>query len=149
MSSSIRGNNLTYQPGTLLPKYTGHVPETKFMYGETYGHASERHFQNYRSATLNSSKSLYARGGYFPSSYSNNPDSVIVHRSLARDRFLFTPKYELSNYNFDRTQELNKFYQHSQQFRESYKHINEDIKANNTFRIPVSNQERYQSQLPL
>jgi hypothetical protein len=149
MSYSMRGNNITYQPGTLLPKYTGHVPETKFMYGETYGHASEKHFQNYRSSTLNSSKSLYARGGYFPSSYSNNPDSVIANRSLSRDRFLFTPKYELNNYNYDRTQELNKYYQQSQLFRQSYKHINEDNQVNGSFRVPITNQESYQSQLPL
>lgn len=49
-------------------------------------------------------------GGYFPTSVSNNPELVINHRSRVRDMDLFAPKYELNNYNSDRTNELNQFY---------------------------------------
>ena len=40
----------------------GHVPTTQFQYGETFGNATAKYFQDYRSEALNSSKSLYARG---------------------------------------------------------------------------------------
>jgi hypothetical protein len=42
--------------------YLGHVPTTQFQYGETFGNATAKYFQDYRSEALNSSKSLYARG---------------------------------------------------------------------------------------
>jgi hypothetical protein len=94
--------------------YRGHVPTVNYQYGGTYGQATEKYFQDYRSEVLSSSKSLYARGGYFPSSYSNNPESVINHRKISRDRYLFNPKYQLNNTDFDRTQEINRFYQVSE-----------------------------------
>ncbi len=79
---------------------------------------------------LNSSKSLYSRGttffskrhlfplltmkisigGYFPTSISNNPELVINHRRRLQDETLFMPKYELRNYNYDRTRDLNNKY---------------------------------------
>jgi hypothetical protein len=91
--------------------YRGHVPTVNYQYGGTYGQATEKYFQDYRSEILSTSKSLYARGGYFPSSYSNNPESVINHRKISRDRYLFNPKYQLNNTDFDRTQQINRFYQ--------------------------------------
>ena len=57
--------------------------------------------------------SLYSlkKGGYFPTTYSNNPEVVISNRKISRDRFLFNPKYELNNYNYNRSTELKKNYQ--------------------------------------
>ena len=108
------------------------MPTVNFQYGETFGKASQKYFNDYRNEVLNSSKSLYSRGkfiilcdknlllfynfpiyiqgGYFPTSLSNNPELVVKHRSRVRDMDLFAPKYELNNYNYDRTKELNDFY---------------------------------------
>lgn len=90
--------------------YGGHVPTTNFQYGETYGHASQKYFNDYRNEVLNSSKSLYSRGGYFPTSNSNNPELAISNRRISRDKRLFRANYELNNYHYDRTKELSNFY---------------------------------------
>ena len=58
--------NATYAPPSMLPGYGGHVPTTHFQYGSTYGHATEKYFNDYRNEVLNSSQSLYSRGkAYF------------------------------------------------------------------------------------
>lgn len=107
---------------------TGHVPTTQFQYGETFGNATAKYFQDYRSEALNSSKSLYARGhlfseslnsdirfrlpgGYFPTPYTHQPELVMSDRRRSRDQYLYVPKYSLNNTNVDRTNEIRKFYQ--------------------------------------
>ena len=103
--------NATYNPPAMMPGYRGHVPTVSRQYGETFANSTRKYFNDYREQVLNSSESLYSRGGYFPSSYSNNPELAVHHRRLQRDQNLFTPKYELANYNFDRTRDIGTFYQ--------------------------------------
>ncbi len=93
-----------------LKRYGGHVPTVNYQYGETFGRASQKYFNDYRYEVLNSSKSLYSRGGYFPTSVSNNPELAINQRRRERDRDLFNPRSELNNYHYDRTKNLNDFY---------------------------------------
>ena len=90
-------------------RYKGHCPTLKFDYGETYGNATAKYFQDYRSETLNQSKTPYANGGQFPTVYSHNPDMVIGARDRTKERWRTAPNYSLSNVNHDRKDELDSF----------------------------------------
>ena len=81
----------------------------KFDYGETYGNATAKYFQDYRSQSLSNSNSNYAKGGYFPTYYTHQPDLVIGNRTRTRDRWLAAPRYSLSTVDYDRQQELIQF----------------------------------------
>jgi hypothetical protein len=54
--------NATHTAPSLMPGYGGHVPTISSQYGETFGNATKKYFNDYRSEVLNSSKSLYSRG---------------------------------------------------------------------------------------
>lgn len=87
-------------------RYRGYCPTIKYDYGETYGNATSRYFQDYRSSVLNSSASNYSPGGSFPTYYTHCPDLVLSNRCRNRDRWLLAPKYQLSNMDHDRTEQL-------------------------------------------
>lgn len=93
----------------LIYSYKGHVPTMKFDYGETYGNHTAKYFQDYRSKTLESSKSNYCKGGYFPTYYTHDPDLVIGNRTRTRDRWLSAQRYTLNNLDYDRREELINF----------------------------------------
>ena len=86
--------------------YNGHVPTMKFDYGETYGNHTEKYFQDFRSKTLETSKTNYCKGGYFPSKYSFSPDIAVGARTRQWDRWLQEPRYQLTTLDYDRKQEL-------------------------------------------
>lgn len=90
-------------------RYRGHCPTTKYDYGETYGNATQKYFQDYRSEVLSSSADPYCKGGEFPTYYTHKPETVISNRTRNRDRWLHTPKYSLTNIDFDRKEELKSF----------------------------------------
>lgn len=92
-----------------LSRYRGHCPTTKYDYGETYGNATAKYFQDYRSEVLSASADPYCRGGDFPTYYTHKPETVISNRTRTRDRWLHTPKYSLTNIDFDRKEELKSF----------------------------------------
>jgi hypothetical protein len=140
--------NATYSPPSMMPGYGGHVPTVTSQYGETYGHATQKYFNDYRNEVLNSSQSLYNRGGYFPTTYTNNPEQVIGHRKESRDRYLFKPKYELNNYNYDRTNELRSFYQKTQQQRDQYGDRSGTLHPIKEFTLPTTNDKLNESFLP-
>jgi len=140
--------NATYNPPSMMPGYKGHVPSVQMQYGETFGNATKKHFNDYRNEVLNSSQSLYARGGYFPQSYNHNPELVLRHRRITRDQNLFTPKYELKNYHHDRTRELSNSYQRGQSHREQYKDRSGELHPNSHYAIPNSNQKMIEANLP-
>lgn len=89
--------------------YQGHCPTTKYDYGETYGEATSKYFQDYRSRVLSASADPYCRGGDFPTYYTHRPETVISNRSRTRDRWLLTPKYSLTNTDYDRKEELKSY----------------------------------------
>ncbi|CAF1537159.1 unnamed protein product [Adineta ricciae] len=140
--------NATYYPPSLMPGYRGHVPTTQYQYGETFGNATAKYFQDYRSEALNSSKSLYARGGYFPTPYTHQPELVMSDRRRSRDQYLYIPKYSLNNTNVDRTNEIRKFYQLSQEHRDAYTDRSGTLHPVEHFTLPVSNEKMYEANLP-
>jgi len=133
----------TYIPPRLMPGYKGHCPTMKFDYGETYGNATAKCFQDYRSTTLDNSKTNYSNGGQFPTVYTHNPDQVIGARDRTRERWRTTPDYSLSNVNHDRKEEVNKFDQLAQEHREHYKDRTGTLGRVNEFLIPRTAQEMY------
>lgn len=95
----ITTTNADYIPPYLMPGYHGHCPTIKFDYGDTYGNATSKYFQDYRSSVLNSSQSNYSQGGRFPTYYTHNPDLVMSMRSHTWDQWLHQPNYKLNNTN--------------------------------------------------
>lgn len=95
-----------------LYSYSGYTPRIKYTYGETFGNTTGRWFQDYRAATLNTSKERMGRGGDrflpFPTYYTNNPDHVLGARTSSRDRWLAAPKYKLLNLD-DRDESIKKY----------------------------------------
>jgi len=133
----------TYIPPRMMPGYKGHCPTAKFDYGETYGNATAKYFQDYRSQTLNQSKSNYAKGGQFPTVYTHNPDLVIHARDRTREQWRTAPKYELTNVNHDRKEEIDKFDKLAQEHRQYYKDRTGTVQRVNEFLIPKSAEDMY------
>lgn len=138
----------TFIPPRHMPGYKGHCPTLKFDYGETYGNATAKHFQDYRSETLNQSKSPYANGGQFPTVYSHNPDMVIGARDRTNERWRTAPNYALSSVNHDRKDELDSFNQMAQQHREHYKDRTGTIQRVDEFLIPKKAEDMYSQDKP-
>ena len=92
-----------------ISRYQGHCPTTKYDYGETYGEATTKYFQDYRSRVLSASADPYCKGGDFPTYYTHRPETVISNRARNRDRWLLAPKYSLTNIDYDRKEELKHF----------------------------------------
>ena len=90
-------------------RYRGHVPTMKFDYGETYGNHTVKYFQDFRSSALETSKTNYCKGGYFPTYYSYNADLATEARTRKWDRWLQVPRYTLTNYDHDKREELIRF----------------------------------------
>ncbi|XP_033645381.1 protein FAM166C A-like [Asterias rubens] len=137
----------TYIPPRMMPGYKGHCPTAKFDYGETYGNATAKYFQDYRSETLNQSKSSYAKGGQFPTVYTHNPDLVIHARDRSREQWRTAPKYELTNVNHDRREEINKFDTLAQGHRQFYKDRTGTVPRVDDFLIPKSAEDMYRQDI--
>ncbi|KAL8582206.1 hypothetical protein ACOMHN_004125 [Nucella lapillus] len=141
----ITTNNATYIPPRFMPGYRGYCPTMKYDYGETYGNATSKYFQDYRSSVLNSSASNYSTGGSFPTYYTHDPDLVISNRCRNRDRWLMAPKYELSNMDHDRTEQLRRLDTLSQKHREHYKDKSGTVKSVDFFKLPVSAEDQFRT----
>ncbi|XP_064604757.1 ciliary microtubule inner protein 2C-like isoform X2 [Liolophura sinensis] len=144
----VTTHNATYIPPRFMPGYRGHCPTLKYDYGETYGNATSKYFQDYRSEVLNSSKFPYCRGGQFPTYYTHNPDMVIGNRTRTRDRWITAPKYELSNINHDRKEELYQFDKLAQGQREFYSDKSGTVKKVDYFQLPVKAEDQFKKQVP-
>ncbi|KAI7799660.1 putative UPF0573 protein C2orf70-like protein [Triplophysa rosa] len=123
----ITRNNATYIPPSLMPGYRGHVPTTKFMYGETFGNSTLKHFQNSRSETMASSKSHCYTGDV----------SVMTLRSHMHTKFPTVPYWVRYNIDFKRQNEINDFNMLSQKHRENYKDKTGTVQSVNYFVMPV------------
>ena len=97
-----------------INRYAGYRPQEKFCYGDTFGNATTKYFQDRRVARLNSSvvKKPGVRGDgkvEFPTVYSNDPNLVLGARTRTRERWCAAPKYELFN-THERDEEIQEFY---------------------------------------
>ncbi|MBN3303282.1 C070A protein, partial [Amia calva] len=139
----VSHSRATYTPPALMPGYCGHVPTVKFSFGDTFGNATMRHFQDFRSAVLESSKSPYSSGGQFPTVYSHNPSLVTACRSRSRDRALLTPYWSRHNVDLSRQEELKKFEKLAQNHRDAYKDTTGTLQPVKYFIQPVKESERF------
>ncbi|XP_069034994.1 ciliary microtubule inner protein 2C [Lepisosteus oculatus] len=138
----VTHNNATYIPPAVMPGYRGHVPTTRYLYGDTFGNATVKYFQNFRCAVMESSKSPYSSGGQFPTIYSHNPCLVTACRSRSRDRALHTPYWARNNVDFSRQEELKLFDKLAQKHRESYKDKIGTLQPVKYFILPVQESEK-------
>ncbi|KAJ8305989.1 hypothetical protein KUTeg_016534 [Tegillarca granosa] len=145
----VTTNNATYIPPRFMPGYRGHCPTVKYDYGETYGNATSKYFQDYRSKVLNSSADPYARGGQFPTYYTHQPEAVISNRSRTRDRWIAAPKHSLTNVDFDRKEELYHFDKLAQKHRESYVDRSGTLKPVAYFNLPSSAEDQLKRNISL
>ncbi|CAF2513700.1 unnamed protein product [Rotaria sp. Silwood2] len=87
-------------------------------------------------------------GGYFPTPYTHQPELVMSDRRRSRDQYLYIPKYALNNTNVDRTNEIRKFHQLSQEHRDTYIDRSGTLHPVEHFTLPVPNERMYEANLP-
>ncbi|XP_078005194.1 LOW QUALITY PROTEIN: ciliary microtubule inner protein 2C [Phascolarctos cinereus] len=139
----LTGNNATYVPPSLMPGYQGHVPNVAFSFGDTYGNATHKYFQDCRNSATDTSYSSYRRGGQFPTLFSRNPNLALGYCSHAWDRWLHTPTYTRYNLDCNRSAELKQFYQLVQMHREHYRDKTSTVNRVPYFVLPVKEKDRY------
>ena len=87
-------SNLSY-------RYTGHCPQAKYSFGETFGDTSGGLLYDYRQNTLSNSKERFTRGGDvhipFPVYYKNDPTLVVGTTTRTHRRWESAEKYKLHN----------------------------------------------------
>ncbi|XP_075264202.1 ciliary microtubule inner protein 2C-like [Convolutriloba macropyga] len=132
----ITTHQATYIPPHHMPGYRGHVPTIKFAYGDTFGNETAKYFQDYRNDAMRSSKIIYNKGGNFPTQFSHNPDLVISQRARDRDAFLYEPKYQMYNVDYDREKEIKGYYRAAQAHRDFYKDSTSEVQPVKHFEVP-------------
>ncbi|KAG8522466.1 UPF0573 protein C2orf70 [Galemys pyrenaicus] len=133
--------NASYVPPSLMPGYQGHVPGVAFSFGSPYGTTTFKYFQDHRNAALEKSHSPFCQGGHFPTLYSPNPSLVLASRSW--DRQLRTPSFTRFNLDSDRSSQLIRFYQLTQQHRMNYQDKTGMVPRVPYFVLPVKEWDRY------
>ncbi|XP_055041953.1 ciliary microtubule inner protein 2C [Misgurnus anguillicaudatus] len=124
----ITHNNTAYIPPSLMPGYCGHVPTTKYIYGETFGNSTLKYFQNSRSAIMASSKTHYNTGDV----------PVTTLRSHTHTQSSIMPYWVRYNIDFKRQKEIKDFNMLSQKHRENYKDKTGTVQSVNYFVVPVN-----------
>ncbi|XP_038606763.1 protein FAM166C [Tachyglossus aculeatus] len=136
-------SNAVYVPPSLMPGYQGSVPNVAFSFGDTYGNATLKYFQDYRNAAMDSSRSPYSRGGFFPTIFSRDPSLVLGSRSLTWNRWPRTPSYSHFNLDQNRSEELKEFYRLAQKHREYYWDKTGTVHPVPYFVLPRKEHDRY------
>ncbi|KAK2864159.1 hypothetical protein Q7C36_003313 [Tachysurus vachellii] len=139
----ITHSNATYIPSPLIPGFTGHVPTTKFLCGDTFGKASIKYLQDVRYASMACHASDYSKGGMFPCIYSNDGSLITVHHSQSRYP-AFRPTYGARyNVDFKRQGQIKLFNQLAQKHREYYKDKTAARHPVSFFIMPMMDYEKY------
>ena len=85
----------------LTHRYTGHCPQARYSFGETFGDTSGNLLYDYRQRTLSNSKERFTRGGDvhipFPIYYQNDPTLVVGTTTRTHRRWESAEKYKLHN----------------------------------------------------
>ncbi|CAM5098156.1 unnamed protein product [Eretmochelys imbricata] len=138
-----------YLPPALVPGYRGHVPNTVFSFGDTYGNTTLKYFQDFRNAAMETSHCPYSKGGQFPTLFSPDPGLVLGCRARGWDRWLHAPSYSRFNLDFNRSEELKEFYKLSQRHREHYRDKTGTESVVPYFVLPVKEKDKYPHPLDL
>ncbi|XP_068761355.1 ciliary microtubule inner protein 2C-like [Montipora capricornis] len=140
--SRYETTNLTpYENPNHMPGYAGYCPQVKFRhYGNTFGYATAKCFQDMRTTKLNTSvmddKGISADGQHrFPSLYSNSPDLVLSARARTRERWLNAKKYSLFN-EHERGREVKEFDKLAQSHRDHYMDRTGTVPREERFVVP-------------
>jgi len=139
----ITTHNAFFWPPSMAPGFQGHIPGLKFTYGETYGVSTSRYFQDYRNRSLDTSKSVFNKGGAFPTIYTHDPAQVISARDRSYRRVLDVPHYQLNNVDRDRKAHLRGFYHLAQDHRDFYRDRTGCLDRVREFVIPTELREIY------
>ncbi|XP_017311055.1 protein FAM166C A [Ictalurus punctatus] len=139
----ITHNNATYIPSPLIPGFTGHVPTTKFMSGDTFGKASVKYLQDVRRASTACHASEYGKGGLLPCIYSNDGPLINMHRSQNRYPAVQPTYWSRYNVDFKRQGEIELFNELAQKHREKYKDTTGTRQPVSFFTMPVTDNEKY------
>ncbi|XP_030410948.1 UPF0573 protein C2orf70 homolog isoform X1 [Gopherus evgoodei] len=142
-------NRATYVPPALMPGYRGHVPNTVFSFGDTYGNTTLKYFQDFRNAAMETSRCPYSKGGQFPTLFSPDPGLVLGCRARGWDRWLHAPSYSRFSLDFNRSEELKEFYKLSQRHREHYRDKTGTEHVVPYFVLPVKEKDKYPHPLDL
>ncbi|CAM5140891.1 unnamed protein product [Natator depressus] len=138
-----------YLPPALMPGYRGHVPNTVFSFGNTYGNTTLKYFQDFHNAAMETSHCPYSKGGQFPTLFSPDPGLVLGCRARGWDRWLHAPSYSRFNLDFNRSEELKEFYKLSQRHREHYRDKTGTEYVVPYFVLPVKEKDKYPHPLDL
>ncbi|ELT89641.1 hypothetical protein CAPTEDRAFT_167433 [Capitella teleta] len=141
-------HNATYIHPRFMPGYRGYVPTMKFSYGETYGNQTNKYFQDFRSTTLDNSKTNYCKGGYFPTYYTHSPELATSERTERWDRWLNAPRYTLTNRDHDRQEDLMRFGKMTLAHREHYNDKSGERHQVEYFHIPTKAEDQFRKHIP-
>ncbi|XP_026778837.1 protein FAM166C A [Pangasianodon hypophthalmus] len=143
----ITHNNATYIPSPLIPGFTGHVPTTKFLYGDTFGKASVKYLQDVRCASMACYASEYGKGGLLPCIYSNDGALIRIHRTQSRYPAFYQTYGARYNVDFKRQGEIKLFNELAQKHRENYKDKTGTRHPVSFFIMPVTENQKYLQKL--
>lgn len=79
------------------------MPTTKYLYGDTFGKASIKYFQDVRAALMSS------KGGMLPGIYSNDGALIAIQHSQNRNPAFHPTYWARYNIDFKRQRDINLF----------------------------------------
>ncbi|KAI3387764.1 hypothetical protein SNEBB_002211 [Seison nebaliae] len=121
----------TYQPQSLIPGYTGHIPNSKFGVAKTFGNYSIKYFEGKRFDELGTSNAVFTKQ-FLPTRYTSQPDLAWNRRDHDRQQRL----HAVTFIQQPREKEIENEYLLSQAYRNQYRHVDrleklDSIRSNN------------------
>ncbi|XP_066913763.1 ciliary microtubule inner protein 2C-like [Clytia hemisphaerica] len=135
-------SSYTFRPPHLVPGYTGYIPQQRYGYGDTFGCVTAQCFHSQRTEQLFNKTDQVARKYFasgtpksFPTTHSNNPESVLANRKQDREKLLANQKYSRT-IEGTREEQLNNYLQSCQKHREHYADQSGTVQRVNLFILP-------------
>jgi len=133
-----------YEHPRHIPGYTGHCPQVKYSFGETFGDTSGGLLYDYRQKTLSNSKERFTRGGDvhipFPVYYKNDPTLVVGTTTRTHRRWESAEKYKLHNRS-PNEDKISDFKLAAEDHREQYKDNTATLPKIDEFLLPNISQQ--------